>query len=326
MKRVISSSSSSSSLLSSSTKTDTVDACTTTTITGSCSKKKNLSHQEDDTKKKDTMISFIQQISFQWDPRLNWQVQMTTFKKREEEKEGGKDPLCHAEEKGEAGRPHLFFSNDLISVRDYPEMESYIFFILVEEDEDTKDDRTVDSGEANNDRRIAQFSLVHHEKGWSVKMNDYGIFAVIQTNGVNQVIELTTVKPSSMSLPNTKIRFLKKDYPFSFQYEKNPQCDEIFHDFVGTHLPSIQPSEGTYTVPVKCTSQLISYRQYIGYMKTSTLFQFVIEERGWTLKERAEDHHAISSSSLIQGVDIRIRHEWIFHPWGSRIEHQLIFI
>ena len=217
------------------------------------------------------------------------------------------------------------------------ELESYTFFLLQEnqdQDQDTED---------GSDTLITSFSLLPHEKGWSVKLVEYGLFVVIRTSGTEQTIEFTSEKPSSMSLTSTRIRFSKKDYPFTFRYERNAQCDDIFHDFVETHLPVIDPSEGggTYSVPVKCTSQLISYRQYIGYMKTCTLFQFTIEERGWVLKRRYDEGdertkkkstgesewiEKQSSSVIVKGVDVRLRHEWTFFPWGSRIDHQLMFI
>lgn len=174
----------------------------------------------------------------------------------------------------------------------------------------------------NKEITIATFRLESHEKGYSVKMDVYGLFATIQTDGDRQTICFSRTKPPKMTLTNSKISFLQREYPFSFQFEENKECDGIFNDFISSHLPKINPPE-SYVVPVKQTPHRISYRQYIGgYMKTKTLFQFTIRESGWTFENRVDEE----STSLVKGVDIQLKHEWTYFPWGSRIEHSLYFI
>jgi len=175
-----------------------------------------------------------------------------------------------------------------------------------------------------HDHSMVSFQLKSHEKGYCIKMDQYGIFASIRTDGDQQTIELSTLQPKNVRVHESKLFFEQKEYPFSFQFEENRECDAIFNDFISTHLPQLRSPE-SYVVPVKQTTHRISYRQYIGgYMKTKTLFQFTIRDSGWCFENRIEDPQ--SPSEMVQGVDIHVRNEWTFFPWGSRIEHSLSFI
>jgi len=171
---------------------------------------------------------------------------------------------------------------------------------------------------------IVSFQMKSHEKGYCLKMDQYGIFASIRTDGDQQTVEFSTVRPKNLKVHESKLFFEQKEYPFSFQFEENPECDAIFNDFISTHLPQLR-SPDSYVVPVKQTTHRISYRQYIGgYMKTKTLFQFIIKESGWCFEDRIEDPEA--PPEMVRGVDIHLRNEWTYFPWGSRIEHCLYFI
>jgi hypothetical protein len=165
---------------------------------------------------------------------------------------------------------------------------------------------------------LIEFILLNHEKGISVKCNHFDYKFNLQLDGEYEEIIIT--KNLNQNVCNSKISFINPNFPFHYIYEDNPLCDAIFNDYIKTLLPEIK-SPNNYLLPVKITNNLISFRQYIGYIKTFGFLNFKINEKGWYLYSFTNDNDDLN----VNGVDVKYKNFWIYHPRCSRIEHQFIF-
>jgi len=163
-----------------------------------------------------------------------------------------------------------------------------------------------------------QLVLLQHEKGISVRTNNYSIFPSIHVDGEKETITLRR-QEGKLKIKETKISFRNIKFPFHYVYEPNPDYDGIFNDFVLHNLSEIKPPS-ILSIQVKNTPCIISYRQYVGYIKTRSFLNLKVDDQGWfvhTFSEAEED--------LPSGVDVFPDSYWVYHPRCDRIEHYLQF-
>lgn len=172
---------------------------------------------------------------------------------------------------------------------------------------------------------LIEIMIINHEKGYSLRTDIFSLKINITVNEDKQTIEFSrTLNDKNLRVVESKISFLNIEYPFYFLFEHNPKCDAIFNDFVQTTLPEIRPPNN-YTVPVKCTNSLISFREYISYIKTRTFLHFKVDESGWYI-DTIEDCENESVDEFVSGVKIKTKSFWVYYPRGTRIEHSLQFL
>lgn len=165
-----------------------------------------------------------------------------------------------------------------------------------------------------------EFSLLPHEKGVSIKSNSFLVHPVSKIQ--DETLSLCfSVSNGKIKVVETKFSFKNPEFPFYYKYEKNPNYDDIFNDFIESNLPQIKPPSNI-TVPSKHTQSNISYRQFISYIKTSSLMNFKVDSSGWYIDSftEAEDKNECPS-----GIIFRPLPSWTWHPGGQRIEHTLQF-
>lgn len=162
------------------------------------------------------------------------------------------------------------------------------------------------------------FVLLQHEKGISVRMNNYSILPNIIVDGEKEMI---TFQPQNgkLAIKETKIIFKNMKFPFHYVYEPNKEYDSIFNDFVITNLPVIKPAS-VLSILVKKTPSIISYRQHASYIITRSFLNLKVNEQGWYVHNFSE-----SDEDLPSGVDIFPESYWVYHPRCDRIEHYLQF-
>ena len=170
---------------------------------------------------------------------------------------------------------------------------------------------------------VSTLILQPHEKGISVRTDNFGCGAEIEIKDNMQII---TLKPlvQGLKVVETKIQFKNPAFPFYFVYENNEKYDGIFNDFVSSNLPEIRPPT-MYTVPVKVTNSQISFRQFISYIKTKSFLNFKVNQSGWYFDSFGDDPEALEEEDLPSGVAIKLCPSWVYHPRGTRIEHWLQF-
>jgi len=194
------------------------------------------------------------------------------------------------------------FNQELINLNDYI---NHSFWI--------KDESTADSP------IIVECILLQHDKGYSIKCDNFDYKFKIVSDGEYQ--EIWIQKEIEVNVCTTKIQFLNPQFPFHYVYEDNPLCDAIFNDYIKSQLSEIKPPN-IYILPVKNTNNQISYRQYIGYMKTYSFINFKINDRGWYIESFINEN----DNQLVNGVDVKYKNYWIYHPRCSRIEHLFVFL
>jgi len=172
---------------------------------------------------------------------------------------------------------------------------------------------------------LITIQIINHEKGYSVKTEVFSFKINIQVKEDTETICFSkNILDPEIKVVESKISFENTEYPFHFHFETNMKCDGIFNDFVQTTLPEIRPPN-LYTVPVKYTENLISFREYISYIKTRTFVHFKVNESGWYI-ESIEDNLLESVDDFPNGVKIKSKCFWTYYPRGKRIEHNIVFI
>jgi hypothetical protein len=162
-------------------------------------------------------------------------------------------------------------------------------------------------------------TLLPHDKGVSVRLETFGVQAVIRVDGDVQTIRLVA-RNDDVAVAESRIAFSNQQFPFFYVYEAGGDDDGIFRDFISTNLPEIRPP-GTTIVPALRTKRLVPYRQHIGYLRTSLLMNLRVDEKGWSFDSFTEE----SGETAVNGVRILPKPVWIYHPRGTRIEHHLYF-
>lgn len=163
------------------------------------------------------------------------------------------------------------------------------------------------------------FILNTHEKGISVCINSFELHPEIIVDGELETI-IFRKNELDIKVVESKIGFLNTNFPFHYLFEPNRSCDDIFNDFISSHLKEIKPPS-TITVPSKQTKSEISFRQYIGYIKTRTFMNFKIDSSGWYIDNFSDTDEV----DLPSGVQILPLSFWTYYPRGSRIDHLLQF-
>jgi hypothetical protein len=165
-----------------------------------------------------------------------------------------------------------------------------------------------------------EFVLLQHEKGISIKINNFDIFPKIDIDGEHQSITFK-LQDHSLKIAESKFTFKNLNFPFHYIYEINQECDGIFNDFILSNLPEIRPPTNV-TVPSKHTNNVISYRQYISYIKTNSFLNFKVNQSGWYVDNFSYEE---DEKDLPNGVNIIPNFYWIYHPRCQRIEHLIQF-
>jgi hypothetical protein len=174
-----------------------------------------------------------------------------------------------------------------------------------------------------------EMMLIPHEKGFSVRVSSFDVSIRLDFLGDDE--EVITMSPRDITtntaskVMESKFSFANPDYPFRYVYEQNEEDDEIFHDFVSSHLSEIK-APTICSVPAKHTQKEISFRQWVAYIKTSTMLNFRVDASGWyvdTFSEAEED--ASNQEKCPMGMRVYPRSFWTYHPKGTRIEHLIQF-
>jgi len=171
-----------------------------------------------------------------------------------------------------------------------------------------------------------EMMLIPHERGLSVRVSSFDVMIRLDFIGDDEeVITLSHREEKDATgsrVMESKFSFANPEYPFRYVYEKNELDDEIFHDFVSTHLSEIK-APIICSVPAKHTQKEISFRQWVGYIKTSTMMNFRVDIWGWYVvgfSEALEEEEDVP-----QGMKVFPRSFWTYHPKGTRIEHLIQF-
>jgi len=173
-----------------------------------------------------------------------------------------------------------------------------------------------------------EMMLIPHEKGFSVRVSSFDVLVRLDFVGDDE--EVITMSPRGQiqdittRVMESKFSFANPDYPFRYVYEKNEEDDEIFHDFVSTHLSEIK-APTICSVPAKHTQKEISFRQWVAYIKTSTMLNFRVDASGWYVDGFSEAFDADEEEKFPMGMRVYPRSFWTYHPKGTRIEHLIQF-
>lgn len=170
-----------------------------------------------------------------------------------------------------------------------------------------------------------EIMLLPHEKGLSVRVSSFDV--LIRLDFIGDDEEIITLSSRSENctegsrVMESKFSFANIEYPFRYVYEKNEQDDEIFHDFVSTHLSEIK-APMIYSVPAKHTQKEISFRQWVNYIKTTTFINFRVNVSGWYVDGFTDGP---AENNVPVGMRMYPRAFWTYHPKGTRIEHLIQF-